>query len=271
MVETTLTRAAARAGSSAAALMPTGKPSEAPRPQSTMPDRDQRQRSPADHEQDPAGRRRPLSPSSVGARPKRSSATGRPGGPRVIAVTNTRVAGDPDPVGARRSRRPGPGPASRWRRPRPGRSRARSAPISRVRGSRQAAADRRARRRVVGGGLDRSRNRRADGSSDRGEASAASTARCHSIGRPTAVTATPTPRAGDGAEAEAGVEAGHHGAARAGVRPRRPRRSWRRPSADARRRRANSPTAASGTEPIRLPRRGHDQPAAAATAPARTR
>ena len=37
MDETTLTRDAARAGSSAAALMPTGKPSETPTPQSSAP------------------------------------------------------------------------------------------------------------------------------------------------------------------------------------------------------------------------------------------
>ena len=68
MVETTLTRAAACTGSSAAALMPTGKPSEAPSPQSTIP-RTTGRRVAAEHDQQTPTPAAAMVAHSTGTRP----------------------------------------------------------------------------------------------------------------------------------------------------------------------------------------------------------
>ena len=86
IVDTTETRAAERAGSSAAALIPTGKPSEAPSPQTRMPRPTTTRFPPRITSSVPAAARAD-EPHSTGARPNRSSTTGPVNRPTVIAQT----------------------------------------------------------------------------------------------------------------------------------------------------------------------------------------
>src|SRR5687768_8587878 len=88
MTATTLTRAAACAGSSAAALMPTGKPSAVPSPQTATPATATTGDPPNTASATPDAASSIVT-SSTGTRPHRSSAIVPKIRPNVIVVTNT--------------------------------------------------------------------------------------------------------------------------------------------------------------------------------------
>ena len=88
MVATTLTRPAARAGSSAAALIPVGNPSAVPSPQSTTPTSAVANAGPNTTTSTPT-KEHNAPARSTRTRPNRSSERGPNHRPMVIAATNT--------------------------------------------------------------------------------------------------------------------------------------------------------------------------------------
>ena len=99
IVATTLTRAAALAGSSAAALMPTGKPRDAPSPQTITPTTTSAGWSPYTTSSRPSTADAAVV-SSTGTRPNRSSSTVPATLPVVMEVTNSAKPATPSQSGA---------------------------------------------------------------------------------------------------------------------------------------------------------------------------
>ena len=233
IVETTLTRAAARAGSSAAALIPTGKPSEAP----SAPEHDaDAPRAPGgrphdEQHADPGGRHR--RPQDGGAPEARRAGGCRRSGRAVIAATKSPKPATPTACET-------PYPSTRATA-----SQSLAVPSVMARAEHHDADEQGPRLEPGAGGgrprrlLDlRDRQERPGAAPDDHRRDARTTAtRCGRGRHVEGDQAGAEQRADDRAQAEARVEARHHRAAEACARPRRPRRSWRRPRPRCRRRR----------------------------------